>query len=182
MPLPCHSEPAVFWRCEESDSPHYSLPPSTFSSPLCFHTLTNCFSRNPFLFTSIQIPRGVGGVRSRSGVAHRAKQERSSRQTRIHRAKREWRGKMGVKAFALASPFVAQRPPTLTAPPGARPVSPLSSAKTRILPRPTGLARWRLREVLPRPKRVRCGGGQFLLPIRKPTNAPQDDRPSDRAG
>ncbi len=25
---------------------------------LCFHTLTNCFSRNPFPFTSIQIPRG----------------------------------------------------------------------------------------------------------------------------
>jgi hypothetical protein len=29
-------------------------------SPLCFHTLTNPFSRNPFLFTSMQNPRGCG--------------------------------------------------------------------------------------------------------------------------
>src|SRR5216684_4084419 len=28
--------------------------------PLCFHTLTNPFSRNSFRFTSIQIPRGGG--------------------------------------------------------------------------------------------------------------------------
>ena len=29
--------------------------------PLCFHTLTNPFSHKPFLFTSIQNPRGCGG-------------------------------------------------------------------------------------------------------------------------
>jgi len=33
---------------------------------LCFHTLTNPFSRNPFLFTSIQIPGEVGV----SGTVH----------------------------------------------------------------------------------------------------------------
>ena len=39
-----------------------SVPPwqiQRSSSPLCFHTLTNPFSRNPFLFTSMQNPRGV---------------------------------------------------------------------------------------------------------------------------
>ncbi len=30
-------------------------------SPLCFHTLTNPFFRNPFLFTSMQNPRGCRG-------------------------------------------------------------------------------------------------------------------------
>ena len=39
---------------------HHPLP-TLFLPPLCFHTLTNCFSRNPFIFTSIQIPRGCGG-------------------------------------------------------------------------------------------------------------------------
>jgi hypothetical protein len=29
-------------------------------SPLCFHNLTNCLSRNSLLFTSMQIARGVG--------------------------------------------------------------------------------------------------------------------------
>src|SRR5216684_3902074 len=29
--------------------------------PLCFHTLTNPFSHKPFLFISIQNPRGCGG-------------------------------------------------------------------------------------------------------------------------
>ncbi len=29
--------------------------------PLCFHTLTSPFSHKPFLFTSIQNPRGCGG-------------------------------------------------------------------------------------------------------------------------
>ena len=33
---------------------------TVFLSPLCFHTLTNPFSCNPFLFTSIQNPRGCG--------------------------------------------------------------------------------------------------------------------------
>src|SRR5258708_18422838 len=45
---------------------HHSLP-TLLLSPLCFHTPlprsargTNPFSRNPFLFTSIQNPRGCG--------------------------------------------------------------------------------------------------------------------------
>src|SRR5229473_1875197 len=29
---------------------------------LCFHILTNCFSRNPFLFTTIRIAPGWGGL------------------------------------------------------------------------------------------------------------------------
>src|SRR5229473_3496973 len=37
---------------------------------LCFHTLTNPFLRNPFCFTSIQIPRGVG-VQMNSKLATR---------------------------------------------------------------------------------------------------------------
>jgi hypothetical protein len=28
--------------------------------PLCFHTLTNCFSDNPFLFTTIRVAPGCG--------------------------------------------------------------------------------------------------------------------------
>jgi len=32
-------------------------------SPLCFHTLTNPFSRNSLIFTSIQNPRGVTPLR-----------------------------------------------------------------------------------------------------------------------
>jgi hypothetical protein len=39
---------------------HHSLPP-VFRPPLCFHALTNPSSRKPFIFTSIQIPRGCGG-------------------------------------------------------------------------------------------------------------------------
>src|SRR6202048_530513 len=39
-------------------SPHHPL-----SLSLCFHHLTNPFSRNPFPFTSIQNPGGVGGSR-----------------------------------------------------------------------------------------------------------------------
>jgi hypothetical protein len=36
---------------------HYSLP-TLFLPPLCFHTLTNCFSRNPFVFTLICVAPG----------------------------------------------------------------------------------------------------------------------------
>jgi hypothetical protein len=32
--------------------------------PLCFHILTNPFSHNPFIFTSIQIPRGCASKAS----------------------------------------------------------------------------------------------------------------------
>jgi hypothetical protein len=54
--------------------PHFSVPsgPPWQSNlfALCFHNLTNPFSRNSFIFTSIQIPRGVWGAtaseRSRS--------------------------------------------------------------------------------------------------------------------
>jgi len=63
----------------------YRLPPSW--RPLCFHNDTNPFSRLPahtalyfhiftsplagkaFIFTSIQIPRGCGGIRT--GIMHR---------------------------------------------------------------------------------------------------------------
>ena len=42
---------------------HYSLPTTHYplSPALCFHILTNPFSRNSFTFTSIQTPGGVGG-------------------------------------------------------------------------------------------------------------------------
>ena len=40
---------------------HHLLPP-VFRPPLCFHALTNPSSRKPFIFTSIQIPRGCGGT------------------------------------------------------------------------------------------------------------------------
>ncbi len=33
--------------------------PTSNSLPLCFHILTNCFSRNPFVFTFIRIAPGV---------------------------------------------------------------------------------------------------------------------------
>src|SRR5258708_4185762 len=45
----------------------YRLPLSW--RPLCFHNDTNCFSRKAFIFTSIQIPRGCGGIRT--GIMHR---------------------------------------------------------------------------------------------------------------
>src|SRR5258708_3295402 len=51
--------------CAYFPSPRGGCPPSParllaahFLSPLCFHTLTNPFSRNLLCFTSIQIPRG----------------------------------------------------------------------------------------------------------------------------
>ena len=48
----------VPWPCGRTSEPrraafHLALP------SLCFHTLTNRFSRKPFVFTSIQIARGV---------------------------------------------------------------------------------------------------------------------------
>ena len=46
-----------------SASRRYRLP--SFSFLLCFHTLTNPFSCNSFLFTSIQNPRGATLQRSR---------------------------------------------------------------------------------------------------------------------
>jgi len=36
---------------------HHPLP-TLFLPPLCFHTLTNCFSRNPFIFTLICVAPG----------------------------------------------------------------------------------------------------------------------------
>lgn len=44
-------------------------PASRFASALCFHNLTNCSSRNPFLFTSMQNPRARGGRNPRSRPA-----------------------------------------------------------------------------------------------------------------
>src|SRR6266436_4831305 len=55
-------------------SPHGWHPPSIptlplclcshkICAPLCFHNDTNCFSRKPFILTTIRIARGVGGAR-----------------------------------------------------------------------------------------------------------------------
>jgi hypothetical protein len=41
---------------------HHPLP-TLFLSPLCFHTLTNCFSRKPFVFTLICVAPGCGASR-----------------------------------------------------------------------------------------------------------------------
>src|SRR6266446_107402 len=40
---------------------HYPLS-TLFLSALCFHILTNCFSRNPFILTTIPIAPGCGGT------------------------------------------------------------------------------------------------------------------------
>src|SRR6266478_6502506 len=74
LPFPMHSAPTlgrfpanasralvplhVTWLCGRTSEPrraafHLALP------SLCFHTLTNRFSRKPFVFTSIQIAQGV---------------------------------------------------------------------------------------------------------------------------
>src|SRR5216683_5412064 len=37
--------------------------PTLFLSPLCFHILTNCFSRNPFILTTIPIAPRVWGYK-----------------------------------------------------------------------------------------------------------------------
>jgi len=39
--------------------------------PLCFHILTNCFSRKPFVFTTIRIARGCGVQRTIFGARFR---------------------------------------------------------------------------------------------------------------
>src|SRR5260370_9434081 len=40
---------------------HYPLS-TLFLSALCFHILTNCFSRNPFILITIRIAPGCGGT------------------------------------------------------------------------------------------------------------------------
>src|SRR5260370_1553370 len=42
--------------------PDLGLLEPRFLAPVCFHILTNCFSRNPFLFTTIRIAPGCGGL------------------------------------------------------------------------------------------------------------------------
>jgi len=62
-----HPHPLLCADSALSASLRYPLPafaPSRHSSlatfrPLCFHNLTNCFSRNPFPFTTIRIAGGV---------------------------------------------------------------------------------------------------------------------------
>src|SRR5712664_3069769 len=50
---------------------YLSYKQSSFLQRLCFHTLTNPFSRNSFPFTSIQNPRGCySTVDSHSGRLH----------------------------------------------------------------------------------------------------------------
>jgi hypothetical protein len=49
--------------CRSAPPPTTHYPPNHYplSLILCFHALTNPFSRNSFLFTSMQNPRGCGG-------------------------------------------------------------------------------------------------------------------------
>src|SRR6267378_6400635 len=57
LPLPMHSAPSLVFCPASTDSSACSTAP--FLPALCFHILTNRFSRKPFVFTSIQNPRGV---------------------------------------------------------------------------------------------------------------------------
>ena len=54
-------------------SPSFSVtsvpPQQPILFALCFHTLTKPFSRKPFIFTSMQNPRGCGVQRSQNGLA-----------------------------------------------------------------------------------------------------------------
>jgi hypothetical protein len=60
--IPGAGYPECFYGTPEvGDVRSYSsLATRHFLLPLCFHTLTNPFFPNPFLFTSIQNPGGVG--------------------------------------------------------------------------------------------------------------------------
>src|SRR5216683_3626094 len=53
--------PATPLRRRPPLTTHHSLP-TLFLPPLCFHILTNCFSRNPFILTTIRIAPGCGGT------------------------------------------------------------------------------------------------------------------------
>src|SRR5216684_9247447 len=55
-----------------------SLATRHFPPALCFHTLTNPFSRKPFRFTSIQNPRGCGGPSSLSRSVYASKLDLTS--------------------------------------------------------------------------------------------------------
>jgi hypothetical protein len=60
----CYSLPTIDYSLSPSFCFHALTNPSFTLidlQVLHFHTLTNPFSRNPFSFTSIQNPRGVGG-------------------------------------------------------------------------------------------------------------------------
>ncbi len=59
-----------------------------FPPVLCFHTLTNPFSHNPFRFTSIQIPRGCTSPTSKPAISRLALEQN-------RRNSSNWRGKMG---------------------------------------------------------------------------------------
>src|SRR5713226_9416768 len=52
----------LFTKCAFASRPDLWTLEPRFLSVLCFHTLTNCFSRNPFLFTTIRIAPGCGGL------------------------------------------------------------------------------------------------------------------------
>jgi hypothetical protein len=53
--------PAAPLRRRPPLTTHHSLP-TLFLPPLCFHILTNCFSRNPFILITIPIAPGCGGT------------------------------------------------------------------------------------------------------------------------
>lgn len=62
--------PAVQRYSSNSSSPSPSNAHllGAFSSLLCFHDLTNCFSRSAFLFTTIRIAPGVASHSSNSNA------------------------------------------------------------------------------------------------------------------
>ena len=59
--FPCHS----YANTRDGGVTSPPISASVLATPilfaLCFHILTNCFSRNPFLFTTIRIAPGCGG-------------------------------------------------------------------------------------------------------------------------
>jgi hypothetical protein len=59
-------------------SPLAPLSFAFFLSPLCFHGLTNCFSRNPFLLRNICVAPRVWGPRSSPNSLHRFQQQSSA--------------------------------------------------------------------------------------------------------
>ena len=57
--------PAAPLRRRPPLTTHHSLP-TLFLPPLCFHILTNCFSRNPFILITIHIAPECGGTNLQS--------------------------------------------------------------------------------------------------------------------
>jgi hypothetical protein len=67
-PLRCCHRSRIANQLARAVSPRQNLSRVTVTNhqsrscpPLCFHTLTNCFSRKPFVLITIRIARGCGG-------------------------------------------------------------------------------------------------------------------------